>query len=425
MDDATLYPDWSGLPEDLTAMVMRVLDIPNLFRAGAVCTSWYAAYSAVRRVRIPIRDASPCLLYSCAADDPDTATVYSPAAGAAFKVRLPAPAFRTRHVVGSGHGWVVTADEASNLQAVNPLTGAQVDLPPVTGLHHVKSSTDEQGRPVYTVHDKVYPNTPGVYAPRELRMYLYYRVCLSCSPSAGRDCIVLLLHKHYGEMSYARLGDGRWTLVTQNETVPWDFGYRTAANNENDGLFYVVTLEPSIYALDLSGPSPAARRITQRVKLFADPYSCIAFAPSGDILHISRYTLLRTLTDPVQVPQEHAQEVIDPCLESYTDEMELYKVDIDGEKLVKISGSDLQGHAVFLGFNSSMLLSTKDFPRFKPNCAYFTDDNWEQICINMYGCRDIGIWNFETEALESLADLHSVPPWLNWPPPIWITPYLS
>ncbi|CAN6296255.1 unnamed protein product [Urochloa humidicola] len=256
-------------------------------------------------------------------------------------------------------------------------------------------------------------------------MYLYHRVCLSCSPSAGRDCIILLLHEQHGQMSYARLGDGQWTQITQNETVPWNFGYRTAAYNKNDGLFYVVTHEPSIYTLDLNGPSPTARRVTQRLTLFADPYSRIAFAPWGDILHVSRYTLLRTLADPVLVPPEHAREVINPCLESYTDEMELYKVDIDGEKLAKMKGVDLQGHAIFLGFNSSILLSTRDFPRLKPNCAYLTDDNWEQIGINMYGCRDVGIWNFETETLESLVHLHYVPPWLNWPPPVWITPYLS
>jgi hypothetical protein len=62
MEEAA-HSDWSGLPEDLVVVVMRSLGVPDLFHAGAVCTSWYAAYSAVRRVRIPIKDASPCLLY--------------------------------------------------------------------------------------------------------------------------------------------------------------------------------------------------------------------------------------------------------------------------------------------------------------------------------------------------------------------------
>nr|CAB3491903.1 unnamed protein product [Digitaria exilis] len=267
-----VHRDWSGLPEDLTAMVMRSLDIPDLFSAGAVCTSWYAAYSAVRRVRIPITDTSPCLLYSCADDDPDTATVYSPAAGVSFKVRLPAPAFRSRHLLGAAHGWVVTADEASNLQALNPLTGAQVDLPPVTGLHHVEAASDDPGRPGYNLYNELYPNTPAFYTADELRMYLYNRVCLSCSPSAGHGCVL-------GEMSYARLGDDRWTLITENETVPWSYGYRTAAYNDKDGLFYVLTHECSIYAFDLNGPAPKARRVSQQFKFFDYPNSYIVFAP--------------------------------------------------------------------------------------------------------------------------------------------------
>ncbi|CAL4992129.1 unnamed protein product [Urochloa decumbens] len=425
--EAAVYPDWSGLPEDLMAMVMRTLDIPDLFRAGAVCASWYAAYSAVRRVRIPIKDASPCLLYSCAGDDADTATLYSPSAGAAFKVRLPAPAFRSRHVVGAGHGWVVTADEASNLQALNPLTGAQVDLPPVTGLHHVESSTDDKGCPVYNLYEQeLGPDTPSVYTVRELRIFLYHRVFLSCSPSAGRSCVILLVHKQLGEMSYARLGDDRWALITTNDnaTIPWDAGYRYAAYSKNDGMWYVLTSNCSIYAFDLNGPSPTARKIIEKGIWWDDPCSYLVLSPWGDILHVWRYLTLRTLTTPVRVPVEHAHEVLDPCSESYTYEMKLYKVDVASQKLVAISSSELRGHALFLGFNSTIFLSTKDFPRLRPNCAYLTDDDWEQLCLNMYGCRDVGIWNFETETLENLGDIDSIPPWLNWPPPIWITPSL-
>nr|CAB3491902.1 unnamed protein product [Digitaria exilis] len=241
-----------------------------------------------------------------------------------------------------------------------------------------------------------------------------------------------LLVLHRGEMSYARLGDDRWTLITESETVPWKFGYRdaaahnaiTAAYNAKDGLFYVLTHECSIYAFDLNGPAPKARKITQRFQLSDYPYCHFVFAPWGDMLQISRYTAFRTLTDPAPVPEEHAQEVTNPRLEFYTDEMELYKVDIAGQKLVRISGHDLHGHALFLGFSSAMLLSTKGFPRLKPDCAYLTDENLEQIGMNKNGCRDIGIWTFETETLESFADFPSVPPWLNWPSPIWITPSL-
>ncbi|RCV38796.1 hypothetical protein SETIT_8G171000v2, partial [Setaria italica] len=311
-------------------------------------------------------------------------------------------------------------------QALNPLTGAQVDLPLVTGLHHVEPCPDgRHGRPAYNLYEKeLGPDTPSVCTAWELRVFIYHRVFLSCSPSAGAGCVVLLMHKQRGEMSYARIGDGRWALITANETVPSGGGYGCAAYNDNDGMWYVLISNCSIYySFDLNGPSPTARKIIQKGILWDDPTSYIVFSPWGDILHVWRYVELRTLTNPIWVPAEHAHEVWDPCSESCTYEMKLYKVD----KLVEISSSDLHGHALFLGFNNPIFVSTKDFPGLRPNCAYLTDDDWEQLCINMYGCRDVGIWNLETEKFESLiGDVQSVHPWLNWPSPIcWITTSLS
>ncbi|KAL6653997.1 hypothetical protein ACP70R_007462 [Stipagrostis hirtigluma subsp. patula] len=424
--EVAAYPDWSSLPDDLVATVMRALAIPDLLRAMAVCGSWRAAGSDVRRVRFPITDASPCLLYSCAADDADTATLCSISAGAAFKLRLPPPALRTRYVIGSGYGWVVAVNEFSNLQAFNPLTGAQVDLPPATGLDFVESSSDDQGRLVYNLlYD--FRDYREVYNPRELRLHLYYQVHLSCSPSAGSDCIVLLLHKHSGELSFARIGDDRWTWIsTDFENVPLDSGYRTVAYNKNDGLFYVLSTSCFLCALDLNGPSPVAKLIIRRDADWDDPTrSYFVFAPWGDILLVARFMELRRLTTPIQVPPEHAEEVHNLFSESSTYEMLIFKLDVDAQKLVEISCSELRDHALFLGFNSAVMLSTKDFPRVKPNCAYLTDDNWEQIIGNMYSSREVGIWNFETQELESLDDLQSIHPWLNWPPPIWIAPSLS
>lgn len=152
----------SSLLEDLIVIVMHLLAIPDLFHAETICTSWRAAYSAVRRFRFPITDASPCLLYSSAGDDAGTATIYSPSANAAFKVRLPCPSFRSLYAVGSAHGWIVVAAEQSNLRAINPHTGAQVDLPPVTALDldHVEASSDGQGRHVYNLLDKLKRSEP-------------------------------------------------------------------------------------------------------------------------------------------------------------------------------------------------------------------------------------------------------------------------
>ncbi|RCV22330.1 hypothetical protein SETIT_4G211800v2 [Setaria italica] len=256
---ATLYPDWAGLPQEMVATVMRALDIPDLFRAGTVCSSWYAAYSDVRRVRIPITDAAPCLLYSARDNgDASDATLYSPSSGGkAFKVRLPDPPLGSRALVGSSHGWLAAADEASNLHLVNPLTGAQVALPPVMALYHVESSVDEQGSLEYSVQEGEDPDDPA----QKLRLFLYYKVAMSCSPSKVRDRIVLLLHRPDGQISFAHIGDDKWTQIT-DQTLKWDSGYRDALYNKNDGLFCVLSFDGSMLTSDPSDPSsPVAKDI--------------------------------------------------------------------------------------------------------------------------------------------------------------------
>ena len=139
-------------------------------------------------------------------------------------------------------------------------------------------------------------------------MFLDHRVYLSCSLSAGASCVVLLVHKQYGEMSYARLGDDRWALITcnDNDTIPWDAGYRYATYNKKDGLWYVLYSNCSIYAFDLNGSTPTARTIVQKAIFWDDPTSYVILSPWGDILHVWRYKALRTLETPVQVPVELA-----------------------------------------------------------------------------------------------------------------------
>ncbi|XP_051205554.1 uncharacterized protein [Lolium perenne] len=420
-------PDWSCLPDDMLLIVMQILDIRDLLSAGAVCSSWRPAYSAIRSIRLPITDASPCLLYSCESDDSSTATIYSPSSKVTFKVRLPDPPFRCRHVVGSGHGWIVTADEMSNLQALNPLTGAQVDLPPVTGLYHIKSFLNEQGRIMYNHHYDApsYPD-PLVYYPEELRLFLYHRVVMSCSPSAGRQCVVLLIHRPTGQLSFGRIGNELWTRIIGEGDVFDGLKYNEtvgAVYNENDCLFYVVSPNGCIFTLDLNGPLPVARKILQEVAIDID--NCkknIVLTPMGHIFQVWRFSECRLATNPgIYVPNIWDDEDYEYGGEEWiTTRMELYKVDIDEQKLVKTTC--LEGYALFMGFSSPILVSTQDFLAFSQDCAYFTDDRLESICLNIFGRRDIGMWNFKTATLGHVQPEHS---WLNFPPPIWITPFLG
>ncbi|CAO2210943.1 unnamed protein product [Urochloa humidicola] len=432
------FPDWSRLPLDPLLVVMAALEAPDLVRSGAVCSSWRAAYAAVRRLRIPTAESPPCLFYPRADDaggggDPDEATIYSPATGASFRVRLPDPPLRRRSLHGSGHGWLVAADEASNLHLVNPLTGAQHALPPITGLYNTEpAAPDSQGNPRYDLYEypRVYTK-PLAYTASELRLYMYFKAVLSCSPGAGSDCVVLLLHKPDGELSFARLGDEAWTRIGGGEYYDkearkdeeWlDYGYRDAVYNEKDGLFYVLGYGADIITLDFRGALPVVRKIMKDVTNFDNPTKYLVIAPWGDLLQVWRMTDSRSSSaTPVGEAAEGMEDldVRDPCHELYTKEVQLHKVDIGNQKLVSIAS--LGEHALFLGLNSTMILSTKDLPMLKADCAYLAHDHYEDILTYTYNGKEIGVWNFRSGTLE---DVENLGPWQNWPVPIWITPSL-
>ncbi|EAZ15581.1 hypothetical protein OsJ_30993 [Oryza sativa Japonica Group] len=388
--DPAAYRDWSALPADLLLTVMESLAIPDLFRAGTACASWYAAYSIARRARIPIRDSAPCLLYSGEGDD-------------------------------------------------DPSKATLVALPPVTALHHVESFVDEEGNIVYSVDESLGPDDPEAnlpefeeladrevpveYPAEKLRLFMYHRVILSCSPSVGRECVALLVHRPDGMISFARPGDERWTHInrtTSNGSLKWDTGYTDALYNKNDGLFYLLSFDGSICALDLSGSSPVARNIVKKNTQWDNPSKYIVLAPWGDLLEVWR---LRDFDEPDETPECSSAEFEDRSDKWLTEEIMLYKVDIDKQKLVKISS--IGDYALFLGFNSVVCLPTENFPMLKPDCAYLSDEFYEEICVKRHNWREIGIWDLKNCKLQSLGDVESLHAWRNWPSPIWITPSLS
>ncbi|CAN6273704.1 unnamed protein product [Urochloa humidicola] len=432
--------DWSRLPEDILISILQALPVADAVRSGAVCTSWNVAYAAFRRFRVPSPRQPPCLLYASDGLDPGAAALHCAATGAALRIPFPRAPLARRPLLGSGHGWVVTADEASNLHLVNPVTGAQVALPPITAIHHVKMGTDEQGDPAYNVYEDLpgfkfnysqgqfeVDHEPTILEIDRAHEFMYYRVALSASPSAGRACVVLLLHMPQGEVSFARLGDDRWTWVAPGDGtgLPWRYGYRDALYSAADGLFYLLGYDASLCSLDLNGSSPAAHEIINYVPNSATPTKYLVQTPPGDILQVWRLRdHVHSLT-PVDIPPDDMDDEWppDPCLELNTVDMQVYKVDLHGQRVELMKS--LPDYALFLGFNGSMCLPVKDFPGLKPNCAYITDDSVEYVNISKYNRREVGIWNMAEQSMLKLVDVSPVIyPWLNWPSPIWIKPSL-
>ncbi|KAM0890998.1 hypothetical protein ACQ4PT_026675 [Festuca glaucescens] len=235
----------------------------------------------------------------------------------------------------------------------------------------------------------------------------YVRVAIS--PAAEvTACTVLIVRGAKSRLSYARPGDKGWTLLSGIRSPVADILY-----NERDGLFYILHFDGSVFTSDLNGPKPSLTMILHPVvqhsafSLYLALTASDLFAEDDNQVHTEAVT---NDTD-IQVPQ-----LVDH-VEVKTTELVVFKVDVKNEKLVELR--DIGDQALFLGFNASICLPTKDFSVFKPNCAYLTDD-----CEYSKKLRsDRGIWNIKKRSMEKLDDVwacfHSC---LALPAPIWITP---
>ncbi|KAF7044817.1 hypothetical protein CFC21_053995 [Triticum aestivum] len=455
---------WSGLPDDLLFTIMSSLDVPSLRRAGAVCTSWRTAHNAFC---LPALERAPCQFYACEEYGPNDAALYCPATGATFRVPFPGPPHEKRGFTFSCHGgWLFTTDEVGDPYLLNPVTGGQATLPPVKTIYHNDDFYDDGGKHVWPADPEDGIMKPSISWARHAE---YIQVAISTTADVT-ECTVLIVHNPEWRLSFARPGDDRWTLVSQDESNVANVLY-----NDKDGLFYILYLNGSIGTLNLRDPSPSVTMIMGRV-LRSSGYRTMypVLGPSGELLQVWRnwsYTdtppkyrhtyqdiVNEMLKDCVDLAHKddndnklrdeletedgeeegelweanaNDQEIDGPQLlregvdlphrlvdKVTTDEILVFKVDVDRQKLVELR--DIGDRALFMGFNSVVCLSTKDFPAFEPNCIYLTDDCSDDSPMLR---KDHGIWDIKNRSMRKLSDVWpNLHPWLHLPAPIWITP---
>jgi hypothetical protein len=164
----------------------------------------------------------------------------------------------------------------------------------------------------------------------QTRHTLYVKAALSCDPAAGGDCVVMLIHKPRNQLSFARIGDSRWTWIVASERVKM---YDDCFYDDKDGVFYAVMCTGEVHAIDLAGPAPMVKVITKAVEYCEGCNKYIVRAPWGDLLEIWRYHRV--------VPDQDG--------ERKTDKIVVYKIDLNKDRpseiwndLVQINDLPLQ-----------------------------------------------------------------------------------
>ncbi|KAM0906660.1 hypothetical protein ACQ4PT_016627 [Festuca glaucescens] len=377
----------------------------DLARASAVCASWRSGYITLRDLGKHRQHQTPCLLYTSESAGDNVACLYSLVDKRVYMLNLPKPPIRSRLIIGSSLGLLVTVDETAQMHLLNPITGEQTALPSVTTFQEVKPVYDGSGAvhnyeySMYARCDVIFPT--HIVTPGFLQHHFHHKALVFYDDASTGSYIVVLMHSPYGQLSFARVGDDHWTSLPLYSAY-CDCTYK-------DGLLYAVAQKGEIHAFDLRGTA-----VTKEIIRGIDRELCfdgnyIVQAPWGGLLLVSREKEYDSEEDPNPEPE----------LVPNTTGIILHKIDAAGKRLVKIDC--LPDHVLFLGLNNTLCLSAKEYPALKGNHAYFTDD--DEFNSSHKSClRDIGVLDLGNNRKEVLV---SPQLWPNWPAPVWITPNLT
>ncbi|CAN6193093.1 unnamed protein product [Urochloa humidicola] len=426
------------LPEDILLQIFADLEVADLIRSGSVCTSWRAAYTNLLHLGHHKQQQTPCLLYTSKSSGERAAGLYSLADKHAFELpSLPDPPIRRRHLIGAAHGWLITADENSELHLLNPVTGDQIALPSVATMEHLTAirGGDDAVRE-YRYHHQTHHDWDdgwtSIIGLRKLRNSFFRKAFLPSDPATG-NFIVVLIHGSESRLWYARGGDDRWTLVPSSHY--WNFDDCIFKDEE---LLYAVTKSGRVLAFDFSaGASVKYSVVMEKEKRsYITPWKTyIVEAPCGDLLLVLkdkhyhdvdfRSCKFRVENEDVSEPGLYAlkddEDFSDPELDPMPDRsfsyvFQVHRVDLAAQEFVKVKS--LGKDVLFLGHNQSLCLSSQEYPQLKANHIYFTDDCEHMASRHKRRSRKMGVYNLGDDSTKVIV---SPRVWSNWPAPLWIT----
>uniref|UniRef100_A0A804M095 F-box domain-containing protein n=1 Tax=Zea mays TaxID=4577 RepID=A0A804M095_MAIZE len=180
----TMEKTAEDLSFDVLWLIFANLELPDLVRAGSVCSIWRDIYTSLCNSGSYNPQHTPCLLYTSESASARAACLYSLAEKKTYTLTLPDPPLRSRYIFGSSYGWIATADERSELHIVNPITGDQIALPSVITIEWVKPIFSDTGAICGYEHSGYFgvwitSGIPSIFDLSELRDYLFYK-CLAC-----------------------------------------------------------------------------------------------------------------------------------------------------------------------------------------------------------------------------------------------------
>lgn len=171
-------------------------------------------------------------------------------------------------------------------------------------------------------------------------------------------------------------------------------------------MFYANRCCGEIHTIDLIPSPPVVNVIFSVVPRILTHSSYILRAPWGDLLMV----LLRYGLRPLDTTSGNTQEselssddegALIPRGIPIKVKVTVHKVNLAERKLTEIK--NLQGHAIFIGFNHAFMVNAYNHANLSPNCVYVSDDNKDRIYGHPFEERQLTRLNLED---ASLKDVH-------------------
>ncbi|GMJ15136.1 SKP1/ASK-Interacting protein 23, F-box/DUF295 Ancestral 11 [Hibiscus trionum] len=398
---------WSELPVDVVRNIEEKLDLyRDKVKCRCVCSSWQLALPKIYHQK---QNLLPWLLVplktkteigsgtSFGFFDPLEKKVHCLELSDPHKAML----FR-----GSSHGWVVNIDKNNSICAINPLTGAQVNLPPRTKFPDVVNYRADKPGSEYGIRG--YDDISGFYFFTEskdlVRNAFIEKVILSSSPHSDEDFVAVAIYGNYAGLAYCKRGDKKWSFL--------DLGYWCDVIFHQQQL-YAVDCEGSVVVFDIHGSLPKKTPLVSKLSQDLDSRFYLVES-SGGLIMVHRTV---DILSRIGISELDSRSI---CTYK-TCGFRVFKPDTSRGEWYEIHsiGDDM----LFLGWNSSFALSCKNFPGHAGNCIYFTDNNMLQHHQGIVGGCDVGIFNLSDGSIQHLPGYKTCDSELSiWPPPIWFMP---
>ncbi|KAK7284473.1 hypothetical protein RJT34_19219 [Clitoria ternatea] len=315
------------------------------------------------------------------------------------------PELKNTEIRGSSFGWLICIGIDGRIQAINPFTKSNFDLPPLSTFPSVIKYQPDVQDEEYVLR---YPRLGMASSSRDMQR-LFEKIIFSCSPNNVKEFMAVAIHGEFERLAFYRFGDDRWTDIDPT-TIELRGNYEDMICHE--GKVYAIDFSAYFYEFDMKTSHGGKRNVPLPIGFILPYHSShkkyLAVHPDGNLLLVVRH-FQHYSKGKVCVEEEENDNY-------KTSRFDMYKLDASANRWSK--EFSLGDHVLVIGLNSAVLMPS--FLDHKGNCMrntiYYNDNMWELQHHLHYGGHDVGVFNLENRISNQIFPNAFV----CRPPPIWI-----